>query len=163
MRRLASLLGGTVLAATSAVIISGGTPANAACPAGNGTAPTTASKVYPVAAPTGQTFYLDDRDFDDTDDADGQAGGFWVYEEANGIPDLQRGGTQWYWASVPVTLPYIGPTPVFTPEVGPVPSRGTTLFPSGFGGGSIAEEAGGVDDCPTIVNGIQLPPDKVWF
>ncbi|MDQ1446047.1 MAG: hypothetical protein QOI20_2511, partial [Acidimicrobiaceae bacterium] len=145
MRRLASVLGGALLAA-SAVIISGGAPAQASCPAGHGTAPTTVAKTYTVGA-GGQTFYVDDRDFDDTDDSDGQAGGIWIYQEANGLGGLQRGGSQWVVAAIPVTLPYVAPTPVYTPAVGPAPSKGTTLFPTGFGGGSVADAAGEHDDC----------------
>ncbi|HEV7887149.1 MAG TPA: hypothetical protein VGO92_06285, partial [Acidimicrobiales bacterium] len=112
----------------------------------------------------GKTFYLDDRDFDDTaDDAgdpalsatplgsqsDGYTGGTWVYEETGLHTGLQVGATQWVEGSVPGTLPYVPPQKVSVPGAGPVPPRSQTLFPSGIGGGSVADTTGGKDPCWT--------------
>jgi hypothetical protein len=107
----------------------------------DGTAPGTVAKTYAVGA-GGQTIYVDDRDYADADD-DGVAGGIWVYLESNHVAGLQRGGDQAAVGKIPGTVPYIPPTFVGVP--GSV--VGVTLFPSGFGGGSISQAAGGHDPC----------------
>lgn len=166
MRRLASLLGVAVMAATAVVIV-GGSPASAACPAGNGTIPTTAAKAYSTPSVGGKMFYIDDRDWTDTDDSDGHAGGFWIYEESNGFAGLQRGGDQWVLASDPVNkiaVPYFEERKVTIPGAGPVPPTERTLFRGGFGGGNLAQSTGFHDDCvDKQPNGQPYPrQDKVW-
>jgi len=165
MRRLACLLGVAVLGA-SAVVITGGAPASASCPKGNGSIPTQPAKTTVIPAGP-KTFYLDDRDYLDDDDEDGYAGGIWLYEESNGYGGLQRGGTQWILRDAPVTLPLVEVPVIPFPGAGPLPKRDYDLFPNGIGGGSLANNGvlGFEDDCKQKMPGSNqyYPPDTDWF
>ena len=127
-----------MLAAGAALAVPAGS--NAACEF-DGSAPGTVAKAYAVSA-GGQTIYVDDRDYADLDN-DGVAGGIWIYYESNRVAGLQRGGDQVALGMIPGTVPYIPPTFVGVPGTG----IGVTLFPSGFGGGSVASAAGAHDGC----------------
>ncbi|HEX9682200.1 MAG TPA: hypothetical protein VGA13_03905 [Acidimicrobiales bacterium] len=143
MRKLTSLAALAVLAPTAAIVATSGT-AHAQCPENDGTIPGTGAKAY-EAGP----FYIDDRDVLDLDDDD-DAGGLWIYMESNDVPDLQRGGDQIIFTMIADT----GVDPEVPPvePIQPVPD-GPTLFPNGFGGGSLADEAGSHDDCDESVDG----------
>jgi hypothetical protein len=146
MRKLASLVGAALLAPV-VVIAAGSQVAQAQCPGNDGTIPGTPDRVTAVGP-----IYIDDRDFADLDEDD-DAGGLWIYLESNNVAGLQRGGDQAAFATlagagVNPNIPYVGPTPV-----GPL-----TLFPNGFGGGSLSETAGSHDDCVQ-----SSTPDTILF
>ena len=156
MRRLSAALG-TLLLAGGLAAVAGISPAQAACPAGDGTLPNSGSKVTRVG--TGgstqyTTIYVDDRDFLDLDD-DNNSGGLWLYIESNSAAGLQRGGDQVVFNFVNPNVPRINPIPVLPPRPGglPVFPNGLTLLPNGFGGGSLSEAAGFHDDCKTDESG----------
>jgi hypothetical protein len=153
MRKLASLVGAALLAPIVIVAV-GSNVAQAQCPGNDGTVPGTPARVTAVGP-----IYVDDRDFADADD-DGDAGGLWLYLESNNQAGLQRGGDQVWFAVIAgvanPNLPYIPPTQVVPPN--PATPNGLTLFPSGFGGGSLSETAGGHDDCVQ-----SSTPDTILF
>lgn len=156
MRRMLSGLG-VMLLAGGLTAVAGISPANAACPAGDGSLPNSSSKVTRVG--TGgstqyTTIYVDDRDYPDLDD-DNNAGGIWLYIESNNAAGLQRGGDHVAFTFVNPNVPRIEPIPVLPPRPGgaPVFPNGFTLLPNGFGGGSLSEAAGFHDDCKTDESG----------
>lgn len=158
---------GIATIATVATVAFGASPALAGCPSGSGTVPGSPSKVTTVSA-GGTTIYVDDRDYTDTgvgpDVEDGGNGGIWLYLESGKKVGLQRGGNQVPFVvlkskGVDPSLPYI--KPVVTPLPHPTkPGEKLTLFPAGFGGGSIAQTAGSHDDC---VRGKAAHRDMIIF
>ena len=166
MRRMLSGLG-VMLLAGGLTAVAGITPAHAQCPAGDGTVPGSGSTVTAVGLKDSTTFgtiYIDDRDFADADD-DGNAGGLWVYIENNNTRGLQRGGDNVAFSFVNPNVPLIPAVPVLPPRPG-----GAPVFPNGlsvgpFGGGSLAEAAGGHDDCKTDQSGTTWTgkPDAILF
>jgi hypothetical protein len=150
------------------LVVAGGSPASAACPAGDGTIPGSGSTVTPVGTGDGTqytTIYVDDRDFADAD-GDGVSGGLWTYIETNSVAELQRGGDQLIFDFVNPQIPRVDPIVVLPPDASrPVRPEGLTLLPNGLGGGSLAEAAGEHDDCTTAQDGTPWTstPDKIIF
>lgn len=85
MRKLATVLGVTILVPTAAFVTA--TTASAGCPDDHneGTVPGTQSQVYPD---NNGPVYIDDRGFLLPDNG----GGLWIYLESNNKKGLQRGG-----------------------------------------------------------------------
>jgi len=169
MRRLSAALGGLLLAG-GLTAIAGISPAHAACPAGDGTIPGSASSVTAVGTRDSTqytTIYVDDRDLADADD-DANFGGLWLYIESNSSRGLQRGGDQVTFTFVNPNVPRVEPITVLPPNPGglPVLPTGLVLLPNGLGGGSLSEAAGFHDDCKTDANTNQVwtgKPDSILF
>ena len=168
MRKLLSGLG-VMLLAGGLTAVAGLTPAHAQCPAGDGSIPDSGSTVTPIG--TGDstkytTIYVDDRDYPDLDE-DNNAGGIWLYIESNDVAGLQRGGDQLPFTFVNPNAPRVEPVPILPANPGgaPVLPNGFTLFPDGFGGGSLSEAAGSHDDCRTDQNNNlhNGPADAILF
>jgi hypothetical protein len=137
-------MAGAALASSSVIMLSA-TPAAFAtnCGATSGTVPGTPAQVTTIDLSPAAIFYIDDRDFADAD-GDGVAQGIWIYMESNGVSGLQEGGAD-PTGNVPVGVPFVDPISIDVPT--DPPSHVITLFPDGFGGGSLAEALGGVDTC----------------
>jgi len=65
--------------------------------------------------------------------------------ESNGVGGLQNGGEEVLLSGLPVTVPHLDPIVVDVPT--DPPTHVITLFPDGFGGGSLAAAAGEADTC----------------
>ena len=143
-RKLATAFGAAAVAVSTLAV--GTTPASAEC-ISDGTIPGAAGGAIAIGSGNGTRFYIDDRDFADLDE-DGKSQGIWVYQEANNTGNLERGGAQWIEAMIPGQVPRVNP--IVTPVV--------TLFPDGWGGGSVSEATGGVDPCVQSAT-----PDRIWF
>jgi hypothetical protein len=146
MRRLSAVLAGAALASSGLVMLTSAPTAFASeCGATGGTVPGTPAQATTVDLSPVAIFYIDDRDFADAD-GDGVSQGIWIYMESNGQPGLQNGGADPS-GNIPVDVPHVDPLSIDGPDpVGHV----ITLFPNGFGGGSLAEALGGVDPCNDI-------------
>lgn len=138
------------------------------CPRGDGTVPGTSSSVTRVGtgdATPYTTIYVDDREFTDLD-GDDDAAGLWIYLESNGIAGLQRGARVHFIEEFIPRIPRVEPIPILPPNPGglPVLPRGLTLFPNGFGGGSVSEiepyDWCGTDEAGNWHSG---PPDSALF
>jgi len=144
MRRIAATLAGAALASSGLIILASAPTAFATdCGATGGTVPGTPAQTLVVDASPAGIFYIDDRDFADAD-GDGVSQGLWLYMESNGNTGLQAGGEETALKALPVSVPHLDPVSVDGPDpVGHV----ITLFPSGFGGGDLAQAAGEADTC----------------
>ena len=143
-RKLATAFGVAALAATTLAVTA--SPASAEC-ISDGTIPGAAGGAIAIGSGNGTRFYVDDRDFFDLDE-DGKSQGIWVYQEANNTGNLERGGANFLIGQIPGQVPRVNP--IVTPVV--------TLFPDGWGGGSVADAAGAVDPCVQ-----SSTPDRIWF
>lgn len=166
MRRITVLLTAAVVS-SGLVMLAGFGTANAQCPGNDGTLPGSSNSVIVLGqddGTNGQTVFVDDRDFLDIDD-DGDAGGLWLYLEDNSTSGLTRGGDQVIFRVANPDVPFVAPIPVLPPDPNrPVRPEGLTLFPSGIGGGSLAEAIGSHDDCKEF-GGLGQPatPDAILF
>jgi len=144
MRRLSAILAGAALASSGLIMLSTTPSAFATdCGATGGTIPGTPAQTITVDLSPAAIIYIDDRDYADAD-GDGVSQGLWIYLESNGQPGLQNGGEHAVLSQLPVSVPHIDPISVDGPDpVGHV----ITLFPSGFGGGDLAQAAGEADPC----------------
>lgn len=148
------------------------TPALAAC-ATQGTLPgsaasTTAVGVDPTRSKPYQTIYIDDRDYLGLNGPN--SGGIWFYAESNNTSNLQRGGDEVVFKTLAAngvnpTVPYVPPQQVIPPDPNrPALKNGLTLFPSGLGGGSLAQLAGEHDPCTEFGGpGQPAAPDTIIF
>jgi hypothetical protein len=145
MARLSAGLAGALMATGGLVLVGTAAPTAFAteCGATGGTVPGTPAQAVTVDASPAAIFYIDDRDFADAD-GDGVSQGLWTYMESNGAGGLQVGGEQVVLSQLPVAVPHVDPVSVDGPDpVGHV----ITLFPSGLGGGNLAQAAGEADTC----------------